>query len=115
MVHDAVVRTSHTVTSVTTGAGPHIEREYPKKADAVIPMGAVVALDAGEAVVYDPAGALPVKGVASRQADAADPGVTLCVLGRVRGDLLTVSGGGAPDADALVMLEERHVYAEEGV
>jgi|GEM_PF-5818056 hypothetical protein len=115
MVHDAVVRVRHTVTSVTTGAGPHIEREYPKKADAVIPMGAVVALDAGEAVVYDPAGALPIKGVATLNANADEPGISLCVLGRVRADLLTVSGGAAPDAATLAKLEERHIYAEESV
>lgn len=114
-VHDAVVRTSLELTSVTTGQGPHIEREYPKKADAVIPMGALVALEAGEAIVFDPAGVLPVKGVATRAADAADPGISLCVFGRVRNELLTVSGGGAPDAAALAKLEERHVYADGSV
>lgn len=114
-VHDATMRTSHMVVSVTTGPGPHIEREYPKQADAVIPMGALVALDAGAAVVYDPAGALDIKGVATRAADAADPGISLCVLGRVRTDLLTVSGGAAPDAAVLTKLEERHIYAEESV
>lgn len=116
-VHDAVVRTSHTVVSVTTGTGPHIEREYPKQADAVIPMGALVALDAGAAVIYDPAAdpAQTVKGVATRDAAATDPGISLCVLGRVRADLLTVSGGAAPDAAALAKLEERHIYAEESV
>jgi hypothetical protein len=108
--HNAAIQTNFTTETLVTGSGQHVARTYPKKAGVVIPAGGVVAMDGGEAVEFDPAGELPVKGVAILKADEDDVSVSLCVFGSVRRHLLTVKGGAAPNAAALEKLEERHIY-----
>lgn len=108
--HNASIQMSHTVETVITGNGPHIVRSYPKKAGVAIPAGRVAALEENKAIEFDPAGELPVKGVAVVKADADDVSVSLCVFGSVRRHLLTVKDGAEPDSAVLEKLEDRHIY-----
>jgi len=108
--HNASVQYSFKAETVITGAGPHIIRSYPKQAGAVIPFGGIAAMDSNEAIEFDPAGALAVKGIATRAAAAEDTSVLLCVLGEVKQDLVSVKAAAALDASIMEKLEERHIY-----
>ncbi|KAF1073250.1 hypothetical protein [Halodesulfovibrio sp. MK-HDV] len=110
--HNASVQHSYTVEIVISGSGPHVVRTYPKKAGVVIPFGGIAAMSSAEAIEFDPSGDLAVKGIATKAAAADDVSVTLCVLGGVKRELVTVKDNAALDAAITVKLEERHIYCE---
>jgi len=119
-VHNAVLGSvSGQEKELKGGRGPWIERSYPK-GDRAISRGELVALAATDVEnLYVKGLAYPwvsgdaavgaVKGVALSDAAAEDPSVDLLVFGTVNRSELRV-GGGAPDAEALTALEERHIY-----
>lgn len=102
---EASVQKSISEDHIVTGSGPHFVRTYPKKADATIVFGELVALENGELIPYDPLGALEIRGVAT----TAEEPIQVCTFGSVTRSLLVVDGA-APDAATMEKLEERHIY-----
>ena len=95
------------------GRGPWMERTYPK-GNTALPAGTVAAISAADGLVYAYDSADEnldeVKGVVLEDAAAEAASANLLVLGTINKDVLRV-GVTAPDADALMALEGRHIYA----
>lgn len=97
--------------TIKSGVGPHIERGYFCAMDAAFEAGTIFAMDGDNAVGWDPAGALKIKGVILNNVEAGDGAVHSLVLGGVNGAHLKLASGDPVLSEHVTALEERHIYA----